>query len=382
MTRKIRLTQVNEMTNTFKAYEVTMRAGPDGWAVSGWNGRIGSALNEQPKGVYASEAEAGKAFDKLVASKVRGGYRVDGEAADMALPETREVMTDMIPMRPTAIDESDLADMMSDRWLVQRKHDGENRPIMLDKRDIVLTNRLGNPVPAPAALVEDLKMIRDAAGLMILDSEDLGADGIVIFDIRAAHDIIPDSPFARRNEALRSLRDVISGLSLRTRILVDVAEPLPAFLAANDLRSLREGGVEGVVIKDARAPYAPGRTDNPAAAATLKVKFTEDATFRVAPGRDAAKRSVGVESLDPATGEWERRGNVTIPANAEIPAEGALIDVNYLYVTGAHGALVQPVFKRVRDDAVPEDCDVGRLKLKGGGYVRDVMSGADASPSP
>lgn len=382
MTREIRLTQVNEMTNTFKAYKVTMQGGPDGWAVSGWNGRIGSALNKQPKGVYASEAEAGKAFDKLVASKVRGGYRVDGEAADMALPETREVMTDMIPMRPTAIDVSDLEGMSPDRWLVQRKHDGENRPIMLDKRDIVLTNRLGNPVPAPAALVEDLKMIRDAAGLMILDSEDLGADGIVIFDIREGFGVRPGDGFGARNAALAGLAETLGHLRLSSRISVDVAEPLSGFIARNGIEALRGSGAEGVVIKSSSAAYAPGRTDNPAAAATLKVKFTEDATFRVAPGRDAAKRSVGVESLDPATGEWERRGNVTIPANAEIPAEGALIDVNYLYVTGAHGALVQPVFKRVRDDAVPEDCDVGRLKLKGGGYVRDVMADADASPSP
>jgi len=57
-------------------------------------------------------------------------------------------------------------------------------------------------------------------------------------------------------------------------------------------------------------------------------------------------------------------GNVTIPANHDIPTVGAVVEVRYLYAFKESGAIYQPVYLGVRDDTRAEECTVDQLKYK------------------
>jgi bifunctional non-homologous end joining protein LigD len=57
-------------------------------------------------------------------------------------------------------------------------------------------------------------------------------------------------------------------------------------------------------------------------------------------------------------------GNVTIPPNHAIPSVGQVVEVRYLYVASAGGALYQPIYLGVRDDVRAEDCTAEKQHLK------------------
>ena len=57
-------------------------------------------------------------------------------------------------------------------------------------------------------------------------------------------------------------------------------------------------------------------------------------------------------------------GNVTIPANHQIPPVGTVVEVRYLYAYRDSLALYQPVYLGPRDDVDPGECVVSQLKFK------------------
>jgi hypothetical protein len=57
-------------------------------------------------------------------------------------------------------------------------------------------------------------------------------------------------------------------------------------------------------------------------------------------------------------------GNVTIPANHQIPRVGDVVEVRYLYAYRDSLALYQPVYLGPRDDVDPGECLVSQLKFK------------------
>ena len=366
----IMLTQVNLATNTAKAYKVILEERADGWAVTGFNGRIGGTLNPQPKLVGASYEAAKKSFDDLVKKKIKDKYKPDG-AADVEMAagagaEIREDHAHMVPMQPTELDAADLATLDPDDWMLQEKHDGEARPADVTSTGVLVTNKKGQTAVTRRDVEAQLLTLRQKVGEDLrFDSEDMGNDGLVIFDIRRGLGVSGGTSFVGRNMALSRLDEVIRANHL-DMLRCDVAIPLRAFLEANGMEAAREALSEGVVLKRAHDVYNPGKANSVAKASSLKIKFTADATFRVAPARAADKRSVGIESYVSETGEWVAKGNVTIPANQPIPEVGQLIDVQYLYVVGPGGAPVQTVFKKVRNDVSFEECDVSRLKMKRG----------------
>lgn len=365
MNRSVMLVQINEATNTAKAYQVSMDERADGWSVSAHNGRIGSSLKEQQKGSGLTLDAANALFDKTVSAKLKGGYVQEGGTVAVSAVGSREILTGMVPMRPTPFDLESLDNLDGMGWLVQRKHDGENRPVMADAGGVTATNRNGQPVGMRQEVINQITRLREIVGDVRFNSEDMGDDGLIVFDVIFGAGVKEGDDFESRNRGLAAIAEAVrtAGLSL---IGYDVAMALEDFLEIRGPDFLRDSGAEGFVLKRRDASYAPGRVNNAAKAASLKIKFTEDATLRVAPSRNPDRRSVGIESWEPDTDEWVSRGNVTIPEKTDMPAPGDLIDVEYLYITGARGALIQPVYKRPRPDATPQDCDGSRLKLKGG----------------
>lgn len=54
---------------------------------------------------------------------------------------------------------------------------------------------------------------------------------------------------------------------------------------------------------------------------------------------------------------------MTIPANADIPEQGSLIDVKYLYAYKG-GSIFQPTFLRPRTDVLEQECRMDRLTYR------------------
>jgi bifunctional non-homologous end joining protein LigD len=55
-------------------------------------------------------------------------------------------------------------------------------------------------------------------------------------------------------------------------------------------------------------------------------------------------------------------GNVTIPANYDIPEAGQLVEIRYLYWY-KDGSLYQPQYEGPRLDCDWEDCGIEKLKI-------------------
>ncbi|KGJ23738.1 hypothetical protein [Paracoccus sanguinis] len=257
-----------------------------------------------------------------------------------------KIIKEMVPALPApAAGHWDPA-FRTGRWLVQEKHDGQNRPVKVAGGKVVATNRSGQAVALAPVLVASLVELERLTGPLLLNAEDLGTAGLVVFDIVSGLGITKAAGFDRRNEALDLLGSM---LDPDGPIRVDVAVPLEAFVADGGHARLMSRGAEGYVLKRADAPYRPGRV----AEAMRKVKFVQDATFRIAPSRAPGTRSVGIETLDGS--KWVSAGNVKVPAGQPVPQPGTYADVQFVSIS-RHGQAVQPVFKGVRTDVGPDDC--------------------------
>jgi bifunctional non-homologous end joining protein LigD len=115
---------------------------------------------------------------------------------------------------------------------------------------------------------------------------------------------------------------------------------------------------EGAVFKRLNAPYTPGRPSS--GGPQLKHKFY--ATLSAVVGAINEQRSVELRLFNGQT--WQSAGNVTIPANHAVPAQGSVIEVRYLYAYAESGALYQPGFLGLRQDVAQMECSITQLKYK------------------
>jgi bifunctional non-homologous end joining protein LigD len=121
---------------------------------------------------------------------------------------------------------------------------------------------------------------------------------------------------------------------------------------------LRRENREGIVFKRLDVPFAPGKPNS--GGPQLKFKFVATASAVVA--KINVQRSVEVSLFQGRS--LVSCGNVTIPANHEIPKVGAVVEVRYLYAYRDSLALYQPVYLGPRDDVDPGECLVSQLKFK------------------
>jgi len=129
----------------------------------------------------------------------------------------------------------------------------------------------------------------------------------------------------------------------------------------NLYNELKERNAEGMVFKLKHSLYSPGRPNS--GGDQLKFKFT--ATCSVIVGKKhEEKRSVMMWMFD--KGNRIFVGNVTIYPNQEIPKEGSVIEVRYLYAYPNGGSLFQPVYLNPRNDVEQMECTMSQLKYKAG----------------
>ena len=57
-------------------------------------------------------------------------------------------------------------------------------------------------------------------------------------------------------------------------------------------------------------------------------------------------------------------GNVTIPANHNIPQVGEVVEIRYLYAHRESNVLYQPIYEGPRTDVEPHECVMSQLKFK------------------
>ncbi|MCH7227969.1 WGR domain-containing protein [Haloferula sp. A504] len=336
-----------------KVYHAAIESKGDGYIVTFAYGRRGNTLTtgiKTPQPVPLEQAR--QVFDKLVHSKLRKGYTRSTDGTPYRGTASGSIDTGIRPQLLNPIEESEVGRLIgSPKFCLQEKHDG--RRLLVRKRGDTITgiNRRGLAVAIPGP-------VHDAvAGLpcdVIIDGEAVG-DALHAFDLLEL-----EGRTLRELGYLDRFKVLMGVLPMGNPALCWIATPLDPDDKLATYEELRATGAEGVVFKDIDAPYRPGRPNS--GGPQLKFKFVETASFIVA-GRNGTKHSVGLELLT-AEGNRVSAGNVTIPANHEVPEKGTVVEARYLYAHRESGAIYQPVYLGPRDDIPADECTVDQLKFK------------------
>lgn len=337
-----------------KVYHARIEAaGGGGFIVSYAYGRRGGTLSTGTKTKFpVDHATALRVFEKLVADKQSKGYTAGADGTPYLHSEKAGRVSGLLPQLLNVIDESDAARVVgSPQWVMQEKFDGR-RLILRKVGDAVEgINKLGLVVAVAEPIAAAALSI---SGDFVLDGEAID-DTLYVFDLlsRDGTDLC-EQPYGDRYRGLTSLIDA-AGSSGNIRYVdcwIDTGEK------ADHLKDLRAQNAEGAVFKRWDAPYRQGRPNS--GGTQLKLKFV--ATVSAMVTKVNQQRSVGVSLLDGDT--WKAVGNVTVPANQEVPQVGDVVEVRYLYALQG-GSLYQPVLLGVRTDVEQSECGVAQLKLQG-----------------
>jgi len=341
-----------------KIYKCEIAPNAGAWDVKFAYGRRGSAMTTGTKNTKpVSYAEAVKIFDKLVAEKTAKGYRHDGAAVSIQVGTKFD--TGIRPMLLNEVfDEHQLDllldDPLFDCWDMQEKFDGRRLCIQLEGDRAVACNRKGQQVPADI-YIRDMRQMQLPDG--IYDGEDMG-NRFVIFDFSKK---VPPAEQLQTKTWEQRDADMIAAIGNREGF-----ESIRFAYTYNQAKrevfeEIKARRGEGVVFRKRNGVYRAGR---PASGGDiLKWKFKADITCSVLKINDKRSVQLGLQKKDLITGlpVFEFVGNVTIPANHDIPSVGDAVDINYLYAY-AGGSLYQPVYKGKRDDVPVDGFD--KLKIK------------------
>jgi len=347
-----------------KVYHCMIREEAGGYTVNFAYGRRGTALSYGSKTQSPVPMEkAEKIYDKLVAEKTSKGYahapgisgdvfgiQVSGSGcsvSDAPVIKQKE-SSGVLPQLLNPCTEDELqAYLHDDEFGMQEKYDGDRRLILVKDGKAKGINRKGQfvqlmPKTAEAALLPGIDMIIDGEAI----GETLYAFGILACD---GEDL-------RKLSYLKSYMRLLEVLSPHPHEGIEI---VPLALTVKEKKALfakvkAEGG-EGVVFKHLDAPFSAGRPNK--GGDQIKFKNWESASCIVIGIND--KRSVQLGLYE--SGEMIIVGNVTIPANREIPQKGRVVEIRYLYAYKG-GSLFQPQYEGERTDIDSADCDTAQLK--------------------
>jgi bifunctional non-homologous end joining protein LigD len=368
------------------------------FAVVAHYGRRYGPLTVAHKGHFSTLVEATKKFNSLVREKSAKGYELiesvttPDEGAQASAPTPAPyVPAPFVPSAPprprcvllNAVSPDSVDSLLeAPEWALQPKIDGQRLLVEIAEDGTIRGfNRRGVEVTVPANIVEGLDGF--PTGVTYDGEITGGADGQVfhIFDV-----VDENLTFQQRTEALERVFGRQEGRPPAGRLLTPYRqEALEGIVGQNgngsvrlvrtyidrwakreSLKTLADANREGVVFKRLDARYTVGRPNS--GGSYLKHKFVQSATCQVL--RVNNQRSVEIGLVGPGALPSRSCGNVTIPANHEIPAVGQLVEVQYLYAnpvvsdfSRGSATLYQPVYLGVRDDADGPDSFVG-LKMK------------------
>lgn len=358
-----------------KVYQIHMRQAPEGagWLVDRANGARGKALRpgtETPSPVDL--ATATDIYDRLLKSKLKKGYHEGEGAASYTSSEYAGRASGHRQQLPTAITRERARELLAGHgWAIQEKANGERRTVIVSPDgQLKGVNKLGLFCDVPQHWQQLFASVARAGGAVI-DGEHIG-DHLYAFDVLEINGSdIRQQPFDHRSRHVQRLLEQHAALS-------QVLRPLPVYRTPAEKQAAAQAiearGGEGYVFKLLSAPYEPGRSD-----AALKFKFTESSTCIVVARN--AQRSVNIGLLD-AAGNVRSVGNVTIPANHNVPDQDELVEVQYLYYNPS-GAFEQPVYLGARNDVGRDECHFGQvLRLKPGVAMPAALWAGTTAASP
>lgn len=334
-----------------KVYTASIEETPNGFLVAFAYGRRGNALTTGIKtATPIPYSEAKQIFDRLVREKTSKGYK-PAEQDTAYIDASREQRdTGLRPQLLNPIEEHEAIGLLSDPdYWMQEKHDGRRSLIRKHSAEIIATNRMGLSIGLLDAVLHSAKSI---AHDFTIDGELMG-DSLLAFDLLSLDGhTITHLRYSTRLEQLHLT------FSTQNRGIIVI----PTAKTTNEKQTLyaqlHRANKEGVVFKRNDAPYTPGRPHS--GGDQLKFKFYATCSAIAATGRNG-KRSIALELFD---GQQIRQiGNVTVPANQDIPQPGQIVEIQYLYAY-PHGALYQPVLLGIRDDIEREACTISHIKFK------------------
>src|SRR5258708_1500579 len=339
-----------------KVYQVQLDRVDGGYVVNFQFGRRGSTLQSGTKtSEPVSYDNASKFYERLVAEKKAKGYTEAEGGTPYANSGQAGRWSGLLPQLLNPIDEAQANQLIADvAWVMQEKKDGCRLLVRKSGDTVEGTNRKGQFVGLSKEIEQSVRAFH---GDLVFDGEAVG-DVYWVFDL-----------LERRGEDMRSL-SASSRLSnlvvlLETSLGDGAVRPILSAWTPSAKRELferlKQERAEGVVFKHVDAKYVAGRPNS--GGDNLKFKFTGNVTCKVL-GQNQGKRSVALAVCqDPGDGFVEV-GNVTIPANFDIPPTDSLVEVRYLYAYPG-GSLYQPVYLGQRND-VDMAGSVKSLKFKQG----------------
>ncbi len=335
-----------------KVYQATIEpAGPQ-FVVNFAYGRRGATLTSGTKTSSPVDyAAAKKIYTKLVSEKKGKGYT---EGADgTAYQQADKQPSGILPQLLNPIDEADVELLLrDDNYCAQEKFDGKH--LLVRKLDDHLDgiNKKGFVVGLPATMANEL---RSVPGSFVPDGEAIGDDYHTFDLLEYGGENLRLLPYRIR---LARLIDLLLLARLDYKYIKLVETAFSTRQKIELWQWLRRENREGIVFKRLDAPYVPGKPSQ--GGPQLKFKFV--ATVSAVVSKINVQRSVEVSLFQGRS--LVSCGNVTIPANQDIPQVGAVVELRYLYAFRNSLALYQPVYLGPRDDVEPGECVVSQLKFK------------------
>jgi bifunctional non-homologous end joining protein LigD len=336
-----------------KVYQVTLEQKGGAWIVNFAFGRRGTTLQSGTKtSSPVPYDKAKKIYDKIVAEKMAKGYTPAAGGTPYVGTENAGKVSGILPQLLNLVDDAEMALLLSDTaHCAQEKFDGR-RTLVRKGESVDGVNKKGLLVALPQPIQKALETL---TGSFVIDGEAIG-DTLYVFDLLELdeQDLRPKAYKDRYLELMKLVaRSPVTGGA------VLLAETAWTPKEKRDLlERLKKKKKEGIVFKDVRAAFKPGRPSS--GGSQLKHKFYATASVLVI--KVNAQRSVAIGVYQ--GGSLVEIGNVTIPANQPIPKAGQVIEVRYLYAYKG-GSLYQPTCLGIREDVEPEECLEKQLRYKG-----------------
>lgn len=333
-----------------KEYHANIAPSADGFVVNFSYGRRGGSLvagtkTSQPVGY----AEAVKVYDKLVKEKMAKGYTPATSGVAFSMTDKAGQISGEAVQLLNAIDEDYATKLINDdRFCLEQKYDGVR----------LRSNNIGTPEGSNRkGLI--VSLLSEIDSELAAQTHKVKVDGEQVGNIYFVFDILSfdgkDLSNLPYSERCKYRNQLVWGANV---------ENVKSYIGTSEKRMayslLKSMGAEGAVFKELSAPYKAGRPNS--GGSQLKCKFWDSCSAVVS--KVNAQRSVALE-LD-GIGV----GNVTISPNFDVPKQGDVVEVRYLYAYRG-GSLYQPTFLGVRSDIDACECKMSQLKYKNEGGDSD-----------
>jgi len=346
-----RITLYYRQGSSDKIYQAAIEPAGDQFVVTFAYGRRGTTLTTGTKTSSPVDYDtAKKIHTKLVSEKKAKGYTEGANGTPYQHADKQA--SGILPQLLNPIEEADVEKFLrDDSYCAQEKMDGRHLLIRKQDEDIEGINKKGLIVGVPESMSNEL---RNLPGSFIPDGESIGDDYHVFDLLELNGENMRSLPYRAR---LASLVNLLLSSANHSHIrLVETAFTTEE--KTQLWQRLKSENREGIVFKRLDAPYTPGKPNS----GGPQVKFKFVATLSAIVARVNQKRSVEISLLNGRS--LVSCGNVTIPANHEIPTAGSIVEVRYLYAFRESGVLFQSVYLGLRTDVDSDECTVQQLKFK------------------